>query len=201
MDTPDEIARDNWYSDLVDEISIQAIDEFTLDRLRSYYVTNKSLASNVVSIYKEAETLLDKSPSAALVLFTTAIEVGLKVTLLKPVVYGLVHNESVADLVSDLAIKQNGFDRFKPILAKIIKEYGNIDFNNFKIKDHIKTIWEEIYTLQIVRNGVVHRGELASAEKAILAKDVATMIMGVFLPSVLKNLGLKIVNGGKIENV
>ncbi|WJV27310.1 MULTISPECIES: hypothetical protein [Pseudomonas] len=200
MNTPDEDARDEWYSGLVDEISGQAIDEFTFDRLRSYYVNNENLAINAVLIFREAREVMGSSPSSALVLFTTAIELGLKLALLKPVIYGLVHNDSVADLISDLAVKHNGVDRFKPLLVRILGEYGGIDFNSFKIEGHTKTIWEEINSLQGSRNAVVHRGELASNDIATLAKDVATMIMGTFLPCVLDGLGLKLIKGGVIES-
>lgn len=201
MDTPEDAAREQWYSELVNEVSEQAISEFTLDRLRSYYVANRSIAKNALALFKEAESLLPVSPSAALVLFTTAIEVGLKVTLLKPVVYGLVHNESVADLVSDLSIKHNGFDRFKPLLTHLLEQYGSIDFNVFTIDGHSKTIWEEITILQNVRNGVVHRAELASQLIAELSRDVAMILFGMFLPSVLEGLGLKFSKGGVIESV
>ncbi len=200
MNSPDEDLRDDWYSGLVDEISVQAIDEFTFDRLRSYYVSNRSLAVNAVSIFREARSMLDRSPSSALVLFTTTIELGLKVTLLKPVVYGLVHNDSAAELISELAVKQNGFDRFKPLLARILEEYGGIDFNSFKIENHTKTIWEEINSLQRTRNSVVHKGELTNNDSAVLAQEVATMIMGMFLPSVLNAFGLKLIKGGLIES-
>lgn len=200
MDTPEEIEHDLWYSELVDQISKEAIDQFTFDRMRSYYIGNRSLAVKMVAILREAESLQPASPTAATVLFTTAIELGLKVALLKPVIYGLVHNESVADLVSDLAIKHNGFDRFKPILARVLAEYGGIDFNAFTIEGHKKTMWEEITILQSARNAVVHRAEPASAETANLAKQVAVMIIGNYFVSVLNGLGLKYKKGGFIED-
>ncbi|BCL75617.1 hypothetical protein JHS3_13530 [Jeongeupia sp. HS-3] len=200
MNTPDEDARDEWYSTLVDEISGQAIDEFTFERLRSYYVSNRTLAVSAISIFHEARKLLEVSPSSALVLFTTSIEVGLKVTLLKPVIYGLVHNESVADLISDLAVKHNGFDRFKPLLARVLKEYGSIDFNSPKIEGHSKTIWEEITQLQGARNAVVHRAELADSATAKLAQEVAFMIFDKFLRSILNGLSLELKQGGEICN-
>ena len=200
MDTPEDIEREQGYSELVDQISKEAIDQFTFDRMRSYYVNNRSLAVKVVAVFREAESLQSASPTAATVLFTTAIELGLKVALLKPVIYGLVHNESVADLISDLSVKHNGFDRFKPLLARVLAEYGGIDFNAFTIEGHKKTMWEEIAFLQDARNAVVHRGELVSAETAELAKQVATMIIGNYFVSVLSGLGLKYVKGGGIEN-
>jgi hypothetical protein len=198
MNTSDEDARDEWYSELVDEISGQAVDEFTFERLRSYYVGNRTLAVNAISIFHEARKLLEVSPTSALVLFITSIEVGLKVALLKPVIYGLVHNESVADLISDLVVKQNGFDRFKPLLARVLKEYGSIDSSSSKIEGHSKTIWEELALLQKERNAVVHRAELADGTAAKLAQEVAFMIFDVFLRSILNGLRLELTQGGEI---
>ena len=200
MDTPEDFAREEAYADLVDEISQQAIDEFTSARLRSYYLSNPDLAVGAVALYREAKTLVSMSPSAALVLFVTSIEVGLKVALLKPVVYGLVHNESVADLVSNLAVKHNGLDRFTSLLARLLQEYGQIDFEVFTIEGHSKTLWEEFTILQNGRNGVLHRAEPATPELAQLAQDVAVMFLGNYLNSVLQGLGLKLVKGGHIEN-
>ncbi|MFZ2986923.1 hypothetical protein [Ideonella sp.] len=200
MDTPDEIARDLWYAELVEKISTDAIDQFTFDRLRSYYLSNSSVAANVISVFREAEAISVASPSAAVVLFITSVELCLKVALLKPLVYGLIHNESVAELVSDLSIKQNGLDRFRPFLARILAEYGGIDFHAFTIEGHSKTLWEELATIQTARNALVHQGQLASPELAKLAKEVATMFIGTYLVSVLSNLGLKLVKGGNIEN-
>lgn len=200
MDTPEEIARDEWYSELVDRISGEAIEQFTFERMRSYYATNRTIAVRVVSVYREADSLLSHSASAAAVLFVTAIELGLKVTLLKPVIYGLVHNESVADLVSDLAVKHNGLDRFKPLLSRLLAQYAEIDFNAFTIEGHKRTLWEEFTELQEARNGLVHRGRPVTAEQAVLAKEVATMIIGNFLASTLSGLGLKLIKGGGIED-
>lgn len=191
MDTPDDIARENWYSEIYDEISSEAISEFTLERLRSYYVQNPHLARKVYSLYSEALAVADHSSTAALMLFTSVIEVGLKTTLLKPVIYGLVHNDAVADLVSDLVVRNNGIDRFHKILSLIMREYSDIDVETFRITGHTKTIWDEISTVQKARNAVAHQAETATQEVATLAEDVASVIINDFLKGVLLDLGLK----------
>ncbi|MFH1495779.1 MAG: hypothetical protein ABIG70_13415 [Pseudomonadota bacterium] len=198
MDTPEDIAREDWYAEIYDEISTEAITEFTFERLRSYYLKNPSLAKNVFSIYSEAKSLIDSSPTAALLLFTTAIEVGLKSTLLKPVIYGLVHNEFVAELVSELVVKNNGLDRFQKILALIMREYSDIDIEEYKIQGHTRTIWEEITIIQKVRNTIAHRAEQATPEMAILAKEVAGVVIVEFLQGVLVDFGLQLQKGGEI---
>jgi hypothetical protein len=199
MNTPEEDARDQWYSELVAEVSAEAIEEFTFDRLRSYYLEHRSLAEGVVRIYREAKGLKDVSPSAAVILFVTAIELGLKITLLKPVIYGLVHNEAIADLISDLAVKQSGLDRIKPVLTRLFAEYTQINIDKFSIDGHQKTMWEEITLLQNIRNSVVHRGELAKAESAELAQQVVAAILTTLLVSLLNYLGLSLNKMGSIE--
>ncbi|MCY1224406.1 hypothetical protein D9M72_365620 [compost metagenome] len=201
MDTPEDIARDEWYSDLVEEISEQAINGFARDRLKSYYLDNSRLASNMIAIFEEAKKLRDESPTATLVLFTTSIEIGLKVVLLKPVVYGLVHNESVSDLISDLAVKHNGLDRIKNLLSRIIVEYGGIDFESFKIDGHDKTIWDDINTIQNARNNVVHRAVMVNSEMAELSNKVAAVVINVIITSVLNGLGLDVEKGQVIEKL
>jgi len=200
LDTPEDFAREEAYAGLVEEISQQAIDEFTSARLRSYYLAHPDIAVGAVALYREAKTLVSLSPSAALVLFVTSIEVGIKVALLKPVVYGLVHNESVAELVANLAVKHNGLDRFNTLLARLLREYGQIDFETFTIDGHSKSLWQEFTILQNARNGVLHRAELATPELASLAQDVAVMILGNYLNSVLRGLGMQLVKGGRISN-
>ncbi|MBK1711972.1 hypothetical protein [Rubrivivax gelatinosus] len=197
MDTPEDVARDEAIADLVDE----AIEEFTLERLRSYYLAHPKLAIPAFAMYDEALASLAVSKSAALVLCTTAIELGLKVTLLRPVVYGLVHNESVADLVSDLVAKQSGYDRFMPLLARVVSEYGGIDLDVLKMEGHATTIWEEIKIIQAKRNAVVHQGVPATLDDVTLALQIGGYVLGMFLSSVLKRFGLALDKKMVIANV
>ena len=73
-----------------------------------------------------------------------------------------------------------------------------IDFEAFTIEGHKKTMWEEVTLLQGARNAVVHRAELGTQEMAALAQEVATMIIGNYLASVLNGLGLQLLKGGSV---
>jgi len=195
-------AQDEYYSQLLEEISKDAISGFQTDRLQSYYLSHRDIARDPTQRYWEAALLMTVNAGAALVLFVTATEVAIKAVLLRPVIAGLVHNEAVAELISDLAIQHNGLDRFKPILAKILAAYGQIDFTEFRIEGHDKTLWEELARIQNARNGLVHRAEPVSLEDANLAQSVAVMVLGNWLPSVLSGLGLGIGNhDGLVERV
>jgi hypothetical protein len=197
--TPDEAAQEAWYEQLVDEISRDAISDFQAERLQSYYLTYRDVAKKAIDLYLEAQTLQAAHPGAALILFVTAAEVGLKSALLKPVIHGLVHNNAVAELVAELAITHTGFDRFKGILRKILELYAEIDFGRFRIEGHAKPLWEELSQVQRVRNALVHRAEPASEADAQLAGEVATAVLGNWIPSVLQGLGLTVTPDGTIQ--
>ncbi len=162
--SPDEATQEEWYSQLVDEISRDAIGDFQTERLQSYYLTYRDVAKNGIDRYLEAKALQPTHSTAALVPFTTAAEVGLKSVLLKPVIYGLVHNNAVAGLVAELVMGHMGYKRFEDILGKILKIYGEIELGQFRIEGHAKTLWKELSQLQDARNAVVHRGQPAKPE-------------------------------------
>jgi hypothetical protein len=102
--TEDEARYEQWMEELYAEHSKQAIEEFTADRLQSFYLKNPVLAKPPLDTLVQSRLLLGSHPAAALVFAATATEVGLKEVLLKPVVYGLVHSESAASLITELAL-------------------------------------------------------------------------------------------------
>src|SRR5712692_1013915 len=133
--TPEDAARDQFFEELEKELypqhKEQAIEEFTRERLQSFYAKNPDVAANAVRSYKEAKSLLDHGhASASFVFSVSTIEQFLKIALLKPVVYGLAHHEPLADLVVDLTIGQNGFDRYNKLLSKLFESLAGIDIAN-----------------------------------------------------------------------
>ena len=199
---PYEAEQEEWYAHIAakfyEEHKEQAISEFVTERLRSYYLTNPDVTVAALRMYKEGIELENISTTAAVVFFSAAIELALKSALLKPVVYGLVHNESLAVLVAELAVKHVGIDKLRDLLLGILEEYGRINLNKFHIEGHAKPLWEEMREIQNVRNAIVHRGQIPDSVQIQLAKEIVTMIIGNFLPSVLNSLGLRLVKGGAI---
>lgn len=197
-----EAEQEEWYSHLAEELyeehKEQAIGEFVTKRLRSYYLRNPDVTVPALRMYKEGTELEKTNTTAAVVFFASATELAIKSALLKPVVYGLVHNEPLAAFVADLTIKHVGIDKFRDLLLGILAEYGRIDLNVFYIEGHIKTLWEEMRKIQDVRNAIVHRGQIPDFAEVQLAKEIAMMIIGTFLTSVLDSLELELVNGGSI---
>jgi hypothetical protein len=179
-----------WAAEHRDELFEQAIQEFTADRLKSYYVAHPNLAKPAFDSLNDARSLRPLHPKAALIFAATATELGIKVVLLQPIVFGLVHTDRLAELITDLATQHTGTDRFQALLAEILKHYGGVNLKTFTRPGSTKSLWQEIKDIQTVRNGVIHRGELLDDTSAELGIAVAATILQVLFPQVLCKLGL-----------
>ncbi len=193
-----EYMQDQAMEDLYEEFKEQAIEEFTFERLRSYYLANKCLAKPAVDYLAEARNFIATNATAGLLFSTIAIEVGLKSTILKPIVYGLVHSGSIADLIVDFTLSHTGVVRFRDLLFRILKEHGKVDLNDYKRSGTNEKFWQEILELQKLRNRVMHQAENVSPEQADLSVCVGSVILETIFPSVLTEMDLHLHEGYRI---
>ncbi len=198
-----DAAMDEAYERLSEELypehKAQAILEFTYERLRSYYLQHKDLLVPAARTYRLAESLLQAKQSAAALAFSaSAVELFLKGCLLRPVVAGLVHSESVADLVVESALSQTGFKRYEKLLAGLFKELTRLEIGQIRRPDAKKPLLEEASALQDRRNAVMHRGAEITEAEAAEAFSVASAVFNEVLAIVLSELGLSIKKGGEL---
>ncbi len=190
---------DSLAEELYPEHKEQAIDEFIDDRLKSYYLKNNEIAVNAILFIKKAKELVSSDPTASLLYSSIATEVVLKSILLKPVVFGLVHTESLAELVSSMLLKQSGVDRFKKLVFSILESHIEFDggIENYK-RDGCKiNLWNERAEIQKVRNNIMHQTQECSEEQA----DTAYLVAVVFFrltKLLIKNIGFKFDDEWKI---
>ena len=133
---------DQMSKEIYPEHKEQAIDEFTTERLQSFYLKKPDILAPGIRMYGEARELQENHPSASFVFAASAIELFLKASLLKPVVYGLVHNESLTEIIVETALGYTGFRRYQKLLSGLFSELLGIDINK------VKSIGSEKYLLQ-----------------------------------------------------
>ncbi len=196
--TEDEYAYDEYMTQLYEEHKKEAIEEFTFERLQSYYSDHRRSAEPAFNALTEARALTVVNATAGLVFAAIAMEVGLKETLLKPIVSGLVHTASVASLVTDLVVSHQSMDRYRALLLQTLREHGGVDLDTYKRPKSKKPIWQEIKEVQRKRNLIVHKAESASKEDATLAMGVAGTIVEGLFPEVVKKMGLHLHEGFRI---
>jgi hypothetical protein len=184
------VDEDDWARDAYElEMANHAIEEFQAERLQSYYRDHTNLAEKPYDLLGEAQKVFDQSPSAALVLAMTSLEVGFKSMVLRPIMAGLVHNDSLSDFITDIFVSNTKHEDMLKVVNRVLKEYGSIDLQQVKLEKHLKTAWEEIIQAQKIRNGVLHRAELCSRTDAEIVVDLATYIWTVAFPQLLENIG------------
>jgi hypothetical protein len=126
-------------------------------------------------------------------MYTTAIELFLKSVLLKPVLFGMVHNENIAGLIVDSSVGQSGFSRYNKLLTALCIHAANIDLASIKGMQN-KPILKEAEQIQTIRNKVVHQGYKATTEEMGKAKNIAYLMLTEVVEPVLNNLDLVITN-------
>lgn len=173
-----------------DDLYGEIIEQFTSERLQSFYLSNPNVAERAIGALEEARSLRSTHLSAALVFAAIAIEVGLRKTLLIPILHGMVSIDSAATLVAALVPDQHN-DSFKKALFGILKEIGNVDILNIKRTGCTQTLWDEIANVRVQRNEVIHGGNPVSSSDAERAIEVASMVVETLFPQVICALGLR----------
>jgi len=193
-----DAAQDAYMEELYREHSEMAIQEFRSERLRSYYRNNPTLADHARRMLADARSLSDSHPGASLVLSASSVELAVKVLLLKPMVFGLVHVESAADLVAELVITHTGMERFRGLLFEIMAKHAGIDLSSYSRTSSPPTLWNEICLLQSRRNAVLHRGEIVIAEDAQIGIAIADTLLSRLFEALLEKLGLHSHDDGQV---
>ncbi|MDZ7642019.1 MAG: hypothetical protein U5J62_08370 [Desulfurivibrio sp.] len=185
-----EEALDQISKDLYPGHKEQAIEEFTTERLQSFYLKHPNILTSGIQMYIEAQELQENHPSASYVFATSAIELFLKGSLLKPVIYGLVHNESLAEIIVDTALGSTGFERYKKLLAGLFSEIAGIDINKKKNHGSNKPLLQEASEIQSIRNKIIHQGLALNNSDATFAIGVAYGVLHGIINPMLLSIGL-----------
>jgi hypothetical protein len=202
-DTSDAAADDLYESiarELYPEHKVQAVGEFTAERLKSFYVSNPNVMRPAVDALQEGRRLTATGhPAAAIVFFGTSIELLLKSTLLKPIVHGLVLSPVLAEMVVDQAFGQTGFDRYTKLLSKLYKEFAGLELNEISRENARPCLMSECTALQGIRNKIIHQGASATADEAETGRAVAVAVYDHIVDPVLGAIGLVVRARGVIE--
>jgi hypothetical protein len=176
----------------------QAIDEFTTERLQSFYLKNPSILIPGIEKLHEAGELKSTYPSASLVFSNTSIELFLKASILEPIIYGLVHIDALAEEVVKSALGYTGYDRYKKLVSKLFKELACIEISNLKRANSKNFLLNEASEVRILRNRIIHKGESVTIEQANLAQNVAIAIFNDIVGKMLNAIDLRANNKGMI---
>ena len=198
-----DAAMDEFYDQISKELypehKEQAIEEFTQEKLKSYYLQNPGVMRPAVEAIEEGNWQLgQKRYSPALVFYVTAIELLLKATLLRPVLYGLIHNEGLAEIMIKHILGQTGVERYENLLAQLFDNLADIDVKNISREGTKTKLFVECRELQRVRNNVIHQGQSCAEKDAEKGKLVSVAVFEQIVRPMLYSLGLTVIEKGRI---
>jgi hypothetical protein len=195
--TPEDATADEFYERLARELypahREQAVSEFTAERLRSYYLKHPDLAVNGPPVFKQAKELYRLGYlGPSLVCGVTVIEIFFRGAFLRPIIYGLVYSDALAEAVVKAALSQAGYKRYEPLLVKLYSELVGKDLSSFTRKGFSKPILVEASEAQANRNRIVHDGYQPTDEEARQAVGSAAIVMINIWRPMLNALGLRL---------
>jgi hypothetical protein len=194
-----DAARDDYYDDVYEQISEEAVENFTAQRLRATYDKEPAIAEKPFRALAEARLLLQTPHcTAAFIHAAIASEVMLKGIILKPILQGFVHSDSIAPLIVELAFGSSGLERMQKLLAKIFQDVCKLDLSTHRRNAGGKSLWDEIIEVQKRRNQIMHRADVASKNEAEHAIAVATAVFEELLPVFAKSLGYHLHDGFRL---
>jgi len=181
----DPDTRSSFYEELFDEI----VRDFTDARLRSYFMAHPELAMPAAQALADARALVPTHTTGGFLFGAIAAEVALRAVLLKPILYGLVHSDTAAALITKAAIAYQD-EGFTKVLLDLLGSFGGADPRAWYRVNGGPKLWDEMLAVRTKRNGVMHRAESATDVEARLAIDVAACIIELLFPAVVTKLGL-----------
>jgi hypothetical protein len=187
----DDLYR-QWEAEYSQEIKNRGVEEYLGDLLKSYYLSNTQIAQIPLRRIREAESLLGTNASASLALGYSAIEIGFKNLILRPMVTGFIHETSVASLIAEIVVSRSNTGHFSKLLEVILPYVRVADRGMLTVAERQDTLWAHMERIKERRNVVLHRGEEATQEEANAALMIAKLIIEKIFPRLLENMGLKL---------
>lgn len=185
----EDAQQEEWFAQMYEEHSQQALSEFRSERLRSYYAAHREIADRAVAALADARAIRPISCAASLIRATTGTELGIKNLLLRPIVYGLVHSESLAAAITEMVMAHQALDRYRDLLIGILNEHGGVDLKTFQRVGASRPLLEEVSSNQKVRNDAVHKGIPPTEQQCDDSLAISKTVVEDLFPQLAARLG------------
>jgi len=187
----ESIIEDYRDSDSFEEDIDRGIARFTAGRQKSYFVENPDLAIPAFDVLDEAKRLFALDRFAAAQAFAGgATEVAYDQLLIRPMLYGFVHDEDVAEAISGIPDEVKNVYKFKGFLEGVIAKFAGVTFQSL-FPGSNKTLWKYIQDVKGIRNSILHGGNLnVSPVEAKESIDLASQVIETIFPALLRTLKL-----------
>ncbi|MBL8208571.1 MAG: hypothetical protein JNM09_30350, partial [Blastocatellia bacterium] len=152
-------SSDHYWEDKYKAVEEYLAEEILPERLEAFYLRKADIVLAPLHLLIEARELYQLNRySASQVFAGAALEVTFKDVLLKPIVSGMIHNDTVAEIIIDIFSSHiREIDKFKGLLINVIKEVSGINISEYKLENSKQTIWEQATEARKQRNALLHK--------------------------------------------
>lgn len=192
--TEQEAEFEQGMEELYKEFKKQYKDEYVFEQVHNYYHENPDIAREPLEFLSNAKLILSHNYTSAFILATISIEVGIKVIILKPVLFSLAFDKTAGELLFDLTFKRISVPNIPALYFKILKDYTGFDFNNYVRSNGGPKFRNELKDLQDLRNRIIHQAKTASEHDANQAIHIAESIYEELIPKMLDSFQFHIKN-------
>jgi hypothetical protein len=183
----------------IEALAGELLGDLTSERLKSYYLRNPDVIHPALHAIHEANWQMEQGHhSAALLFYVSAVEVLFKAVIVRPLIFVLVQQESLAEAVAKHALQETRLVRYNDLVDALCHHLAKVDVKPIRKEGDTDSLRAEMKIVQDARNAVLHRGERAMVEQAQMAKDVAVTTYDRIVKRMLYSLDLNVVEHGRI---
>lgn len=184
--TLQEAEFEQGMEELYKEFKRQYEDEYIFDQIQSYYKNNPDIPKTTLNYYREAQFHFSQNYHiSAFLLATISIEVGIKVIILKPILFSLAFDKTAGELLYDATFKRKSIPEIPNLYYQILQDTTGFDLKNYVRAGEIKTLWNELLEVQKLRNEVTHQAKIISEQDARQVLSIAQSIYEDVIPKIL----------------
>ena len=118
-------------------------------------------------------------------LATISIDVGIKVIILKPILFSLAFSKAAGELLYDSTFKQKSVPKIPKLYFQVLKDITGMDFKEITRANRQRKLWDELSDLQDKRNKVLHQAKPIFEHDAEESISIADAVFDEIIPKIL----------------
>lgn len=194
--TRQEAEFEQGMDELYKEFKKQFKDEFIFDQVHSYYKENPDVAREPLQRFQESKLLFSQRFYTSTFLFAViSIEVGIKLIVLKPILYSLAFSTAAGELLYDTTFKLKSIPQIPDLYFHILRDTTGIDLKDIQRTTGNKKLWDEISNLQKLRNEVLHQARTIIQQESEQSINIAESLYNEIIPKVLDEFSFHLKDG------
>lgn len=179
--------ENQYFSEKIEE----EIENYKKENLKIFYLQKSHIYKKILEVRKIAQNLKEKKFLApSFIYFNICIELIFRDLFIRPIVYGALLDEEIAEIIINKIFKVR-VSRFDKLLIYLVQRFSNLNMTKKKISGK-RNLWQELKELREIRNGIIHKGNSYHESDISRIESVLAVLLDNVIPKFMDELGLKL---------